>query len=561
MSVQSATPRSGPSIASSAAAPSAVFPFPFPFPVPVPADGAGHGDGLCRADGTDRGGAPVAGCCPHHRAGPPVLRESVLSAVMGAGLVGRALERAGHAEVRRQVLTGEVTALVVLGGCLYSGEGYDSVLARVVPAAAVRAPGAKVPTSSALCQARARLGEAPMRALFELTAASPLAPGQTAPDGDVPDGDVPGGEAPGRAVPGHAGPAQAGARAFGLEVVAVDGTVWDLAASPAIGAGHPTPRGGRHPQARMVAMVSCTTRKVRGAAVDSACVGEQRLLDGLARQAGPGMLVLADRGFFSMARWLAFAATGAHLAWRVRNGARSLPVKVVAELADGSRLVRLRESRSMLCRRRGQAGDGSLPALPPVLARLVEFDVLVADGRGRRRGSRVRVLTTLLDARACPAVQIAAVYARRWQIEVVYRRIKVSLRGGGALVRARTPQLARQEIWAFLALYNALCDLAVAAAARQGADPDEVCFAAVVRLVRAVVAVAGAGPGHGGWGWGCVTSGEAVVAGLVGMIAAYPRNRLGRGRAGPRRGRYRPGSSVKVTYSIMVTTSNLPKEA
>ena len=35
---------------------------------------------------------------------------------------------------------------------------------------------------------------------------------------------------------------------------------------------------------------------------------------------GPGQLSLADRGFFSMDRWLRYSGTGAHLLWRVKNG-------------------------------------------------------------------------------------------------------------------------------------------------------------------------------------------------------------------------------------------------
>src|SRR4029450_7180039 len=60
---------------------------------------------------------------------------------------------------------------------------------------------------------------------------------------------------------------------------------------------------------------------------------------------------------FSMARWVAAAGTGAQLAWRVKNGARSLPAKRVAVLSDGSTLVRLRESDGMLSRRRAAEGD------------------------------------------------------------------------------------------------------------------------------------------------------------------------------------------------------------
>jgi len=372
--------------------------------------------------------------------------SSVLGCLADGDVVESAVARAGHVDRRRRVLTGEVTVQVILGLCLFVGEGYDSVLARVLPRLpGVLAPGGPVPTGSALSQARTRLvghGE-PMRELFEATAAV-------------------------------AEPATAGSTAFGLVLTAFDGTVGDLAATGEVEAQFAVPSGGRHPQARLVTLVTCGTRRVRAAAVGSYTTSEQELVDSLASALTVGTLNLADRNFFSMHRWVVFAATGAELAWRVKNGAKSLPAKTVEVLPDGSTRVRLHESDSMLARRRRQAGDATLPRLPDTLARLVEFDLLVTDERGRTRVSRFRILTTLLDYRAYPARQIAAVYAERWQVELVYYRIKVTLRGAGVVLRGQTPELARQEIWGLLVAYNALCDLAVRAAVSLGVDPDEI---------------------------------------------------------------------------------------
>jgi hypothetical protein len=132
----------------------------------------------------------------------------------------------------------------------------------------------------------------------------------------------------------------------------------------------------------------------------------------------PGTLSLADRNFFSMHRWRTAAATGAHLAWRVKNGIASLPATVLATLPDGSQLVRLRESDAMLARRRKITGDPRAVRLPDITARLVEFIVTVTDEAGQARPSRFRVLTTLLDPEAYPATEIAQAYARRWQVEL-----------------------------------------------------------------------------------------------------------------------------------------------
>src|SRR6266511_4304858 len=199
------------------------------------------------------------------------------------------------------------------------------------------------------------------------------------------------------------------------------------------------------------------------AAVDSAGVSEQALVDQLAADLRPGMLNLADRNFFAMHRWVRFTATGAQLAWRVKNGARSLPARVVQVLPDGSARVLLHESDQMLAARRRRAGDRSLVRLPDTIARLVEFTVTVTDRRGRATTSRFRVLTTLLDHHRYPAGQIAAAYAHRWQAEVAYLHLKVTLRGAGTRLRGQSPHLARQEIWGLLIVYNALVDLATRA--------------------------------------------------------------------------------------------------
>ena len=118
---------------------------------------------------------------------------------------------------------------------------------------------------------------------------------------------------------------------------------------------------------------------------------------------GPGQLNLADRGFFSMDRWIRFSGTGAHLLWRVKNGAKSVPFRTLRILKDGSELVLLRESTSMRARRRKAAGDRSLPSLPDTTARLVCFTVLTRTRSGRTRTSQIRLLTTLLDPDLHPA--------------------------------------------------------------------------------------------------------------------------------------------------------------
>ena len=108
-------------------------------------------------------------------------------------------------------------------------------------------------------------------------------------------------------------------------------------------------------------MLQAGTMRWKAAAVGGYHDGENALADQLQGTLGPGQLSLADRGFLSMDCWPRFSATGAHLLWRVKNAARSVPFRQLRTLEDGSGLVLLRESGNMLGRRRKEAGDRTLP--------------------------------------------------------------------------------------------------------------------------------------------------------------------------------------------------------
>jgi hypothetical protein len=453
-------------------------------------------------------------------------RSRLLSHLVDPGAVAAALAGAGHVDRRRRVLTGEATVQVVLGLCLFSGEGYDSVLARLVPLlGGVAAMGAAPPGASALSQARGRLKEEPVRLLFEAGAAAPPAPG-------------------------------IGSFAFGLLLTAFDGTTVELPAEDDLIAEFGCPTGGPRPLARIVTLVTCGDRRIQAAAIGSYHTSEQELTDRLAGSLAPGTLNLADRNFFSMHRWQRFKATGAELAWRVKNGTTSLPARLLERLPDGSHLVRLHESDSMRTRRRKDSGQTHAERLPDTVARLVEFDVAVTDLRGRRRTSRIRLLTTLLDHQAFPARELAKIYSERWQVEITYLRLKQQLRGPGVVVRGRSPELARQEIWAFLIVYNALCDLAAHVAALEGIDPDEIAFVAVLRITRNRL---NADTPCRNCGHRPSDTGDPITA-LTSSIAAHPRNKTGRSRTSPRTADERRTSHTReAVYTIIITESNLPK--
>lgn len=380
-----------------------------------------------------------------------------------------------------------------------------------------------IPSASALSQSRARLGETPMHRLFLQHAA---------------------------AAPPTRGP---GACAFGMEVTGFDGTCVQLAGDPGLIDAFGAPTGAKNPQARIVTLVTCGNRRITAAAIGSYVTSEQELVDQLAGALAPGTVNLADRNFFSMDRFTRFAASGAHLLWRVKNGAKALPARITERLPDSSHLVRLRESDGMRARRRTQGDDRAAERLPDTIARLIEFDVAVTDEYGKTRTSRIRLLTTLLDHEKYPAAALATLYAERWQVEITYLRLKKTLRGAGAVLRARRPELVRQEIWAFLIVYNLLCDLATDAAALDGIDPDEISFVVVLRLTRARLG-ADLPCTH------CAHRPDQPRDALISAIAAAPRNRTDRNRTSPRTSAERNnGHTQKARYTLTIVESNLLK--
>jgi hypothetical protein len=89
------------------------------------------------------------------------------------------------------------------------------------------------------------------------------------------------------------------------------------------------------------------------------------------------------------------------------NGAKSVPFTTLRTLKDGSELVLLRESASMLGKRRRDAGDKTLPRLPDTVARLVSFTIAARTAR-RVKITTIKVLTTLLDPEKFPARELAS---------------------------------------------------------------------------------------------------------------------------------------------------------
>ena len=336
-------------------------------------------------------------------------------------------------------------------------------------------------------------------------------------------------------------------------VSALDGTTMELAGNDVLAAVFGIPADGARPLLRIAAHVRTATRRQLAAATGGYHDGENPLADDLAWSFTPGILNLADRGFFSMDRFIRFSAAGAHLAWRVRNGAKSVPFKTVRTLPDGSELVMLRESGGMRTRRRREAGDPRAPRLPDTTARLVTFTITARTRSGKTKTTLLRVLTTLLDHQTYPAREIAALYAERWQIEIAFLHLRRTVRGPCRALRGQSPELARQEARALLLTRNMTATAAARAAALAGTSPGLIPFTAVLALIRGHV-TADHCRQH------CGRRPADPLADLLDAILAQPRHRDGRQRtSGRTAAERRTRHTEEVDYTIKITESNLPQ--
>ena len=106
---------------------------------------------------------------------------------------------------------------------------------------------------------------------------------------------------------------------------------------------------------------------------------------------------------------------------------------------------------------------------------------------GTRYGDSYRLATTILDWRACPAAALIRLYHERWEHEITYLALRHTLLKGRVL-RSRDPEGAKQEMWALLAVDQAL-RIAVTDAVQTvpGTDPDRASYQIAVETAQLTV--------------------------------------------------------------------------
>ena len=266
----------------------------------------------------------------------------------------------------------------------------------------------------------------------------------------------------------------------GLRVKVIDGTTTSLPDTLKNQRAYPQPGGQKpgcgFPLLKLVGVFSLSTGALLDYAKGNKHQHELTLLQKLLGQFKAGDLALADRGFCTYTLLALLLGRGVHSLLRLHQ-ARP------ADLRKGKRLGK--NDRLMLWRKPWpwQRPRYVPKALWKLIAqelpvRVVRFPLAVRGFRSRS----VTLVTTLLDAQAYPAEELARLYARRWRIELWFRDIKTSI--GMEALRCKSPKMAHKELEMFFIAYNLIRCLMAQSATTHDAPLERLSFKGTVDAVR-----------------------------------------------------------------------------
>ncbi|MCL2586168.1 MAG: transposase domain-containing protein [Streptosporangiales bacterium] len=341
---------------------------------------------------------------------PNPMSIGVLATAFPSDLVDAVIDEAGARERRYRTLPARFMVYYVLALAMFPPKGYVEVMCLLTGGLSWlrdEIPSGKTATVPAIAKARSRLGEAPLALLFDRVA-GPLAPPETG-----------------------------GAFWRGFRLVSVDEIVFELpdtAENTAAFSRPSAPDSDKTPEARLVALGESRTGSLLGAAFGAASHPGTPLASGVAGHLNETTLLMADDRFPVGALWHDARARGAQLLW-MASGVAPVPSEV---LFDGTCLVRLPETW-------GRDGRDTV-------VRMIECRPCTP--AGRPAGRTFTLLTTLTDPVQAPADEIVAAYEGRWRGVILARSLAAGQPSPRTALRSRSPDMARQEIWSMLCVYQ-----------------------------------------------------------------------------------------------------------
>lgn len=367
---------------------------------------------------------------------PTAERLRALQRLIPRVTVQAVLRRTGHARRRYLRLPAWFMVWFVIALGLFCRDCYRQVFKWLQPFRRHGTPG-----RSTLCEARQRLGVAP---LLQLTQ---------------------------QVLQLRATPQTPGAFYQGLRLMALDGFVLDVPDTPANARVFGRPGSGRgpaaFPQARVLALCEVGTHVLYKTQIKPCRCGEVTMAPALVRHLQPDMLLLWDRGFLSYDLVQQVRQRDAHLLARIKN---NLVFRPLRRLSDGSYLAKLYPSP----RHRARDEGG-------IEVRIIEY-TLNDPGRPDS-GKKHRLLTTLLSATRHPAKRLIVLYHERWEEEVTIDEVKTHQRERPVL-RSETPAGVVQEIQGLLLAHYVVRVLMSEAAQRQNLPPRRLSFVGTLKVLR-----------------------------------------------------------------------------
>lgn len=362
-----------------------------------------------------------------------------LQASIDPDWIDEALEATGTATLRRRRLPAEQVIWLVLGMAMFRDRRIDEVVAKLDLAL----PGRRGPTPapSAVVQARARLGDEPLKWLFERC--SEKWAHQSARE--------------------HAW--------RGLAVYGVDGTtvrVPDSAENRAHFGGQLGRSGDSgYPLARVVTLMALRTHQLAAMRFGPYRSGETTYARTLWAQVPDNALVIIDRGFWDGSVLFPLADHGASRHWLTRTRA-NLKWETIEALGPGDAIIEMHPHHDV------RARDPSVPKRWRM--RAIQY---------QRRGFPPQtLLTSMLDSKAFPAAEVVALYHERWELELGYREVKTQLLERCEAIRSRKPAGVAQELWGVGLVYNLVRLEMARIAAEASVLPARISFVMALNLIR-----------------------------------------------------------------------------
>jgi hypothetical protein len=350
--------------------------------------------------------------------------------------VREALVATGTATVRKRRLPAEQVVWLVIGMAMMRNRSILDVADKL----AIALPGAAV-APSAIVQARQKLGPEPVEWLFRQSA---------------------------QRWSSARGVAE---KWRGLLLLGADGTRFAVADSDANNAAFHKHTGGNgtssYPLMRVLTVMLLRSRICCDAEMGSFAESELAVAKPLWERIVDNSLTIVDKGFFNAPTLIPLASKGTNRHWLTRSRNNS-KWEIVQELGPGEQLVRLRVEK-----RTRQAH----PGLPEIwMMRAIHW-------RDRKKGTPKYLVTSLLDPGTHPAEELRELYLERWEQELAYDDLKTEQLEGSHVLRSRSPEGVRQEIWGTLLAYNLIRLEMAAVAAKAKVPPSRVSFVQSLRLI------------------------------------------------------------------------------